>query len=142
MKIVSKYNTTKAASTLLTMGTPIVSLFSCSELYVHRSDTAISVAGVFAILLSILFFKDKIAENFKLPSPFVISVAGLAIILLIESIMDPLKIVFVSTIAATGVDAVTFRRIYKNIEKDLSESADKYKKLGFIIAKSSDITGE
>lgn len=142
MKIVSKYNTTKAVSTLLTMGTPIVSLFSCSELYVHRSDTAISVAGVFAILLSILFFKDKIAENFKLPSPFVISVAGLAIILLIESIMDPLKIVFVSTIAATGVDAVTFRRIYKNIEKDLSESADKYKKLGFIIAKSSDITGE
>ena len=117
MKIVSKYNTTKAVSTLLTMGTPIVSLFSCSELYVHRSDTAISVAGVFAILLSILFFKDKIAENFKLPSPFVISVVGLAIILLIESIMDPLKIVFVSTIAATGVDAVTFRRIYKNIEK-------------------------
>ena len=67
MKVVAKYNTCKAISTVLTVVTPIVTLMSCSDLFVHRSDSSVSAAGMFAIFLSLLFFKDKIAENFKVP---------------------------------------------------------------------------
>lgn len=139
MKIVSKYNTCKAVSTVLTVGTPILSLLSCSELYVHRSETAISAAGVFAILLSLLFVKDKLFENFKIPSPFVISIIGLIIIVMIESIIDPLKIVFISTMVATGIDTFTFRHMYKSIEVSLPESTNGYKHFGFIFAKSDNV---
>ena len=66
MKTVAKYNTFKGISTLLTAGTPFISLLSCSELFVHRSETAISAAGVFAMLFAILFFKDKLLENFAI----------------------------------------------------------------------------
>lgn len=139
MKIVSKYNTCKAVSTVLTVGTPLLSLLSCSDLYVHRSETAISAAGVFATLFALLFAKDKLLENFKVPSPFVISIIGLVVIVMIESIIDPLKIVFVSTIAATGIDAFTCRHMYKSIEASLPASANKYKHFGFIFTKSENI---
>lgn len=139
MKIVSKYNTCKAASTILTAGTPILSLLSCSDLYVHRSETAISAAGVFAVLFALLFAKDKLLENFKVPSPFVISIIGLIVIVMIESIIDPLKIVFISTVAATGVDTVTFRHMYKSMETSLPQSVNAYKHFGFIFTKSENI---
>ena len=75
MKTVAKYNTFKGVSTGLTIGTPIVTLICCGEMFVHRSDTAISAAGIFAILFSFLFFKDKIIEKFKSPSALVLSIA-------------------------------------------------------------------
>lgn len=142
MTFVSKYNIFKGISTALTVGTPIISLASCSELFVHRSDTSISAAGIFAILFAILFLKDKIVENFKMPSPFIISVCGLIAISLIESIIYPLKIVFITTVVATGIDTLTFRRIYKNIERSLPENASKYFKFGFIFGKTDEIVGE
>lgn len=139
MKFVSKYNTCKAVSTLLTVGTPVISLASCSDLYVHRSESAISAAGIFAILFAILFIKDKLFENFKIPSPFVISIVGLIVIVMIESIIDPLKTLFVSTVVATGVDTITFRHIYKTMESSMPESAKKFTHFGFIFTKSENI---
>lgn len=142
MKKIAKYNLFKGLSTCLTLGTPIVTLASCSELFIHRSETAISAAGVFAILFSILFFKDKIMENIKIPSPFVISVIGLIIIVMLESIIYPMKIVFIATTVITCIDTFTFRRIYKNIEYDLPKDVDKYKHAGFIFATSKTVLGE
>ena len=142
MTLVSKYNTFKGISTVLTVGTPMISLASCSELFVHRSDTSISAAGIFAILFAILFLKDNIVENFKIPSPFIISVCGLIVISLIESIIYPLKIVFITTVVVTGIDTLTFRRIYKNIERSLPENVSKYFKFGFIFGKTDEIVGE
>lgn len=136
MKPVAKYNLFKGISTALTVGTPMISLMSCSDLFVHRSDTAISMAGVLAILLSVLFFKDKIMENLKVPSPFIISVIGLVLILLVESIMHPMKVILTATAVVTGADTLVFKRLYKNIELDFPDDIEKYKHFGFVITKS------
>ena len=142
MKAVAKYNLYKGLSTAMTVGTPIISLASCSELFIHRSDTAISAAGVFAILFALLFFKDKLMENIKIPSPFVISIIGLILIALIESIIYPIKIVFATTVVITGVDTVTFRRMYKNLEITFPEKVNKFKRFGFIIGTTDNVMGE
>lgn len=141
MKTVARYNVYKLISTVLTMGTPIISLASCSELFIHRSDTSISAAGVFAILISFLFFKDKMLEKFKAPSPLVISIVGLILIHLIESIIYPIKIVFWVTVITTGVDAVTFRRMYKDIEKTLGDITKDYLKFGFLFTTTDNLIG-
>ena len=79
MKTVAKYNICKGVSTLLTMGTPIVTLACCGSFFRERSSTAISAAGLMVILISLLFAKDKIAENFKAPSAF--AIAGIVLVL-------------------------------------------------------------
>jgi len=142
MKTVAKYNVFKGISLAITASTPIVALLSCSELFVHRSDTAISVAGIVAIVISCLFFKDKLLENFKLPSPFMGSLIGLIIIQLIKSIIYPIETVLVATVIVTAVDTITFRRMYKNIERKLPDNIDKFKRLGFITCKTEEIMGE
>lgn len=142
MKTVAKYNVFKGISLALTASTPIVALLSCSELFVHRSDTAISVAGIVAIVISCLFFKDKLLENFKLPSPFMGSLIGLIIIQLIKSIIYPIETVLVATVVVTAVDTITFRRMYKNIERKLPDNIDKFKHFGFITCKTEEIMGE
>ena len=142
MKPVCKYNVFKGVSTVLTVGTPIVTLCSCSELFVHRSETAISAAGVFAILLTILFAKDKILENFKLPSAFVVSMVGLIALMLIESIIVPLKYVFVATMCASGVDELTFKRFYKSIEAELPDCVQTKKFAGLIFGFSDNLLGK
>jgi hypothetical protein len=136
MKRVCKYNLCKGISTLLTVGTPIITLCSCSELFVHRSDTAISAAGIFAILLTLLFAKDKIAENFKVPSAFVLSTVVFILLLMIESVMQPVKYVCIATMCTSGVDELTFKRFYKNIESLLPKEAMSYKYFGFIFSTS------
>ena len=141
MTLVAKYNLYKGISTVLTVCAPIISLASCSQLFIHRSETSISAAGVFAIMFSLLFFKDKLMENLKMPSPFVISVVGLILITMIESILYPIKIVFATTVVTTAIDAVTFRRMYKNIEYDLPDNVGKYRHFGFLIAKNNTIFG-
>lgn len=142
MKLVAKYNVFKAISLLLTCLTPILTLFSCSDFIVHRSDTAISTAGIVTIAISALIFKDKILENFKVPSPFVFSLIALILIVCIESIMYPIKCVLISTVVVTGIDTVTFRRIYKDAERFLPDNIDKFKKFGFIPYKTEVVTGE
>lgn len=142
MKLVAKYNVFKAISLLLTVSTPIITLFSCSELIVHRSDTAISTAGLITIVITVLLLKDKILENFKIPSPFVFSLAALVVIVCLESIIYPIKCVLTTTAIVTGIDTFTFRRIYKDAERFLPDNVGKYMKFGFIPYKTEMITGD
>lgn len=132
MKNVAKYNIFKGVSTLLTLGTPAATLLLTGDLFIHRSDTAISAAGIFSIIIVLLLFKDKIAENWKTPSAFVVSLAMFIFILLVEKIMLSMKYVCITTMIATGVDELTFKRFYKNIEMILPEQSKLYKHVGFI----------
>lgn len=131
---VAKYNTFKGVSTLLTIGTPMITLACTGEFFVQRSESAVSAAGMFAILLAILFCKDKLLEKFKTPAPFVVCGVILALIYMIENLMYPMKLVCWVTLASTGIDEFTFRRFYKNLERELPKNADKYKHFGFIFA--------
>lgn len=141
MKSVAKYNIFKGVSTLLTVGTPIITLACMGDLFVHRADTAISACGVFAILLSVLFAKDKIIEQFKSPTAFKIALVGLVLIYIAENIIFPLKCVFWATLATTAVDEVSFKRLYKKVEKALPNVED-YKRIGFIFATSKKVLGD
>lgn len=132
MKEVAKYNICKGVSTALTVGTPIVTLACCGDFFVHRSDTAISAAGIFAMLLACLLFKDKLAEQWKTPSAFVLSLAVFILIVFTERILTPMKYVCIATMIASGIDEVTFKRIYKQIEKLLPQEAQAFKTVGFI----------
>ena len=141
MKIVAKYNICKSVSTLLTLGTPIATLCSCSELFVHRSESAISAAGMFTLLVMALLFKDKIAENFKMPSAFIVCAAGLILVLVLEEILLPMKYVCIATMCTTGIDELTFKRFYKNIEEKLPTEAMRYKHFGFLFTSSNALSG-
>ena len=142
MKQVGKYNTFKGISTLLTMGTPIITLACCGDFFVERPATAISAAGVFAILIALLFAKDKLAEKIKSPSAFIISAAVLIIIVVVENILLPMKYVCIATMIASGVDELTFKRMYKALECKMPQCWQAYEHFGFIFAKTQDIFDE
>ena len=139
MKEVGKYNTFKGISTLLTMGTPIITLACCGDFFTERPATAISAAGVFAILIALLFAKDKLAEKIKTPSAFIISAAVLVIIVVVENILLPMKYVCIATMIASGVDELTFKRMYKALEYKMPQSWQSYEHFGFIFARTQDI---
>ena len=141
MKPVAKYNTCKGISTALTVGTPIITLCCCSDMFVHRSETAISAAGVFAILLALLFAKDKIAENFKIPSAFVLSFAMLIALLMIEELIQPLKYVCITTLCTSGIDELTFKRMYKSVERKFPQGYEGSKVAGFMVTTSNSLLG-
>ena len=138
MKPVAKYNTCKGISTVLTLGTPITTLAICGAEIITPAGK-ISFAGVMVILITLLFAKDKLAENFKVPSAFVVSIVGLMLILLIENILVPIKAVFIATMITSGIDELTFKSFYKQIEALLPEQAKASKKAGFIFASSEKI---
>ena len=142
MKEVGKYNTFKGISTLLTMGTPIITLACCGDFFVERPATAISAAGVFAILIALLFAKDKLAEKIKTPSAFIISAAVLVIIVVVENIILPMKYVCIATMIASGVDELTFKRMYKALECKMPQCWQAYEHFGLIFAKTQDIFDE
>ena len=142
MKQVGKYNTFKGISTLLTMGTPIITLACCGDFFVERPATAISAAGVFAILIALLFAKDKLAEKIKSPSAFIVSAAVLVIIVVVENILLPMKYVCIATMIASGVDELTFKRMYKALECKMPQCWQAYEHFGFIFAKTQDIFDE
>ena len=142
MKQVGKYNTFKGISTLLTMGTPIITLACCGDFFVERPATAISAVGVFAILIALLFAKDKLAEKIKTPSAFIISAAVLVIIVVVENILLPMKYVCIATMIASGVDELTFKRMYKALECKMPQCWQAYEHFGFIFAKTQDIFDE
>ena len=142
MKQVGKYNTFKGISTLLTIGTPIITLACCGDFFVERPATAISAAGVFAILIALLFAKDKLAEKIKSPSAFIISAAVLVIIVVVENILRPMKYVCIATMTASGVDELTFKRMYKALECKMPQCWQAYEHFGFIFAKTQDIFDE
>ena len=138
MKPVAKYNTCKGISTFLTLGTPITTLAICGAEIVTPAGK-ISFAGAMVILITLLFAKDKLAENFKVPSAFVVSIVGLMLILLIENILVPIKAVFIATMITSGIDELTFKSFYKQIETLLPKQAKAFKKVGFIFASSEKI---
>ena len=139
MSNVCKYNIYKAVSSLLTFGTPIITLLCCGDFIVHRSDTAISAAGIFVLLLLSFFAKDKLLENFKVPSAFILASVLFVLILMIENIIVPTKTVCIATMCLCAVDEITFKRLYKNAEFMLPKAAAHYKHFGFIFAKNKTI---
>ena len=139
MKQVAKYNTCKGVSTVLTIGTPIVTLACCGEMFIHRSDTAISAAGMFSLFIVILLFKDKFAEKWKMPSAFILSVVMFILLIMVEKIMLPMKYVCIATMISTGVDELTFKRFYKQIELLLPQEAQAFKHVGFIFTTTKNL---
>lgn len=139
---VCKYNICKGMSTFLTIGTPIITLCSCSDMFVHRADTAISAAGVFTILIMLLFAKDKLVEHFKMPSAFVVCVITLLLILVVESIILPIKYVCIATLCTTAVDELSFKRFYKSIELDFTDKDSAKKFAGFMFTTTNSLSGD
>lgn len=139
---VAKYNLFKGISTVATIGTPLITLLCCSDLFVHRPDTAISATGIFTILIVILLLKDKIAENFKMPSAFILSTVVFVLILLLQNLIEPMKLVALATMITSGIDEITFKKFYKAIETQLPETSKSYKHVGFIFTTSKKLLGE
>lgn len=142
MKTVGKYNLFKGVSTLLTFGTPLVTLFCTSNFFIYKEGPAVSAAGVFVLLILLCLFKDKLAENFKLPSAFILSATLLALLLLIQSILVPIKTICLTTMIATGVDEMSFKRLYKQIELTLPKEAAAYKHVGFLFVTTNKLEGK
>ena len=111
MKQVGKYNTFKGISTLLTIGTPIITLACCGDFFTERPATAISAAV-------------------------------LVIIVMVENILLPMKYVCIATMIASGVDELTFKRMYKALECKMPQCWQAYEHFGFIFAKTQDIFDE
>jgi len=136
MKDVGKYNTFYALSNLLTFGTPIITLVTCSSFFIHRTETSISAAGMFVLMICAFIFKDKIMKTKKIPSVFIISSIIFILIIMFESIVEPIKTVCFATMISTGIDELSFKRIYKRLELLLPKSAEAYNQFGFIFAKT------
>lgn len=141
MKPVAKYNTYKAISTLLTCGTPMATLLACGDSFLQSPKSTVSAAGIFMLLFTILLFKDKMLEHFKMPSATIIALVILILILLIENILAPIKIMCIMTIAASGIDKFTFDPAYHALEKAMGDEAQIYKHFGFLFCKSETIEG-
>lgn len=131
MKSVTKYNTCKGVSTLLTMCTPIISLI-VSGIEIVSPAGKMSVTACLIFLIALLFMKDKIAENVKMPSALVLSIILFVLIIIIENILIPLKGILIATMVACGIDELTFKRIYKQVELSLPEQTKIFKHFGFI----------
>lgn len=142
MKSVGKYNLCKGLSTLMTIGTPIATLACCSGTFLQTPHQTVSATGIFALLIAALFLKDKLAENFKVPSPLIISIVVFVLILLIESIIQSIKLVCITTMIASGVDELTFKRIYQKVEAFLPKGAENYKMVGFYFTSTEKMLNE
>ena len=140
-----KYNLWKGLSTASTVGTPIITLAAQYKMFYDRPQTAISAAGIFAILIALLFFKDKIAENWKTPSPLVLSIIFFVLIQLVRRIVDPIEVVCIATMIACGADELFFKRFYKNEERKFSINdidLNNYKQFGFVFKFTKTLAGE
>lgn len=142
MKPVAKYNTYKALSTVITVGTPIATMACCGDMFVHRSDTALSAAAVFAFLLSLLFVKDKILNFIKSPTALKVAVTGFVFCVVVGNLIETLRIVFGMTIAACAVDEFTFKRWYNAIVLQFPENYKQYEKFGFLFTHTNTLIPE
>ena len=145
MKPILKYNTLKGISVFLTMGAPSLSMIILSTILADTPIGGISIIGVLGVLFGCYFAKDKLAENFKLPSPLVAALIMLGIIILLEGIIVLAKYTCVITIAVCGVDELTFKAWYKRLEQEILKTfninLNDYKKLGFVISTSKKLLG-
>lgn len=138
MKSVAKYNLCKGISTLLTIGTPTVALF-ISGAEIVSTEGKMSITACIVCLLTLLFAKDKIAENLKVPSAFILSAVLLGLIIVIENILLPLKGILIATCITSGVDELTFKRIYKQVEQLLPDKTGAFKHAGFIFTTTDNL---
>lgn len=139
MTDVAKYNACKGVSTGLTFGAPLITAACLGDFFKQQPSTAISGAALFAVLLSVLLAKDKIAEKFKAPSALIIAVAAFAFCVVVESIIYPVKVISFVTILACGADELTFKHIYKSVELGLPKRVQELKKFGFIAARQTTV---
>lgn len=140
--MVAKYNIFKAISTVLTFGTPIVSVIACGGFYRNDGGACVSLAAVMAFLLSALFLKDKLAEQFKSPTALKISAAGLIFCFIVEAIVQAMQVMFGCTVIACLIDETTFKRFYVEMERKFPEDARVYKHIGFYIMNSDKLNSE
>lgn len=139
---VAKYNTVKGVSTALNLGAPFATLLACGDFIVEQPSRAISTAGIIVLIIALFLVKDKILEALKIKPVMVFSGLVLILACLMESIIEPVKIVCIVTVAMSGIDVLTFERWYKSLEKQLPELAQDKKHLGFIFAKTQTIMEE
>lgn len=142
MKEVGKYNLFKALSIILTVVPPILVAYCFGDMIVYDASASISLAAIIAILVALFFLKNKILENFKVPSVFVISLVLFIILMAVEQIIVPAKWVCGTTVVCCGLDELIFKRIYKRVEALLPEKREAYKHFGFYFCKTSKITGD
>ena len=142
MKEVGKYNLFKALSTFITTVPTILVAFLFKDSIVYDTNASVSFAAMIGIICALLFFKNKIAENFKLPSPFIIASILFIVIIMIENILIPTKYICLTVMIVCGIDELLFKRIYERIEMLLPEKRNIYKHFGFYICKTETITGE
>ena len=142
MKEICKYNIFKALSILITSIPTLLVALSFGNDIIQSSSKSISFTGLVGIFLAFLFLKNKIAENFKLPSPFIVSAVLFVLILFVESIIIPVKMTCLTVMIVCGIDELTFKRIYKRIELLLPDKKEAYKHLGFYVCKTETILGD
>lgn len=139
MKSVAKYNICKAVSTVLTVGTPIITLACNGDIIVESSGKSMSAAAVFAFLLSLIFVKDKLLEFIKSPTALKVAIIGFVFCVVVGDLIDTLKIVFALTIAASVVDELTFKKIYTSLTYNFPENYKQYEKFGFLFTTSDNL---
>ena len=142
MTKVAKYNLFKGLSTVCTVGTPIATLAMFGNFFVEQPSRTMSATAVFAILIAMLFFKDKIAEQWKTPSAFVVALVLFIVIELVENILIPMKYVCIATMVMCGVDEFTFKHFYKAARAGLPEDTKAYEHFGFIFSSYENIMKE
>jgi hypothetical protein len=135
---VAKYNIVKGVSTVTTFGTPVVAL-ACSSVDIVTPAGKMSVTACIVCLIAALFLKDKLAENFKMPSAFIVSTILFCLIIMIEHILVPLKSILLASMIASGVDELTFKRWYKHLRLMMSDKANAYEHVGFIFTTSKNL---
>lgn len=138
MGSVAKYNVTKGISTIATIGTPIIGLV-CSSIEMVTPAGKMSITACITCLIVLLFIKDKIAENLKLPSAFITSAIIFALIIMVENILVPLKSILLACMIVSGIDELTFKRIYKQLELLMPEKVSAFKKVGFIFTTTKNL---
>lgn len=137
MTKVAKYNLYKGISTALTFGTPLITTLCLGSFFKKQPSTAISGTAIFAILLSLLFMKDKIAEKFKSPTALIVAILAFVFCVVVEAIIYPVKVISLMTIIACGVDELTFKHLYKCLELQMPKTAESFKKFGFYAIKQT-----
>lgn len=139
MRGVLKYNLFKIGSTVLTLGVPCTALALSSDFYAHLGDASTAAGAVFLGLIALFFLKDKIAENFKCPSALVVSIVTLTFILIVQAIFIPMVYVCASSVVSCLTDELTFKRLYKKVERKFPKDALDRKKFGFYFTTSRKI---
>lgn len=142
MREVGKYNLFKSLSILITCVPPIITAYLLGDLIVYDAGASMSLAAILAICTVLFFLKNKILENFKVPSAFTISLILFILFITVEQIIIPAKYLCGVVMVCTGIDELSFKRIYKRIEVLLPEKREAYKHFGFYFCKTSTLLGD